>query len=314
MGSGTWSRDSFRTYTSVTKKLDLDYDGSVKYKRGTTSQDIYRTTKINEALDPMNVIRECVDTDEHPNTIPVIIALDVTGSMGEAAVEVSKKIGTLMEDLFKRFKDIEVMIMGIGDLAYDKSPIQISQFESDIRIAEQLDKLYFEYGGGANSYESYTAAWYMGSRHTKLDCWNRGKKGVIITLGDEAINPYLPSFELKEATGDDMQDSINTDTLYEEAKEKFDIYHILVNHSYSSENRNERNISEWKEKIGENNVVISTVNGITQNITNFIEMHIQNESQMEESVVISEDNTENTDETTEETVFIDSIFNNEITW
>ena len=313
MGSGSWSRDSFRSYTSVTKNLDLDYDGSVKYRKGTTSQDIYRTTRINEALKPMNVMRECVDTDEHPNTIPVILALDVTGSMGEAAVEVSRKIGTLMEDLFKRFKDIEVMIMGIGDLAYDRSPIQISQFESDIRIAEQLDKLYFEYGGGGNNYESYTAAWYMGSRHTKLDCWNRGKKGVIITLGDEAINPYLPSFELRGVTGDDMQDSINTDTLYEEAKEKFDIYHILVNHNCASEIRNERNISEWKEKIGENNVVISTVNGITQNITNFIEMHIQNEAQIEEPVVISEDNTENTEEATEETVF-DTIFNNEITW
>lgn len=84
------------------------------------------------------------------------------------------------------------MIMGIGDLAYDGCPIQVSQFESDIRIAEQLDKIYFEFGGGGNSFESYTAAWYFGSRHTKLDCLNRGKKGIIITMGDEQLNPYLP--------------------------------------------------------------------------------------------------------------------------
>ena len=68
-----------------------------------------------------------------------------------------------MTKLYEDITDVEFMIMGIGDLAYDNSPIQISQFESDIRIAEQLDKLWFENGGGGNDYESYTAAWYMGS-------------------------------------------------------------------------------------------------------------------------------------------------------
>lgn len=50
-------------------------------------------------LDPKNVIRECCDTEEHPNTIPVILALDVTGSMGQAAVEVAKKLNVIMTKL-----------------------------------------------------------------------------------------------------------------------------------------------------------------------------------------------------------------------
>lgn len=102
--------------------------------------------------------------------------------------------------------------MGIGDLSYDRFPIQASQFESDIRIAEQLEKVYFEFGGGGNFYESYTAAWYFGARHTKLDCWNRGKKGIIITIGDERLNPYLPRTAyycgLSNATGDSLEDTV----------------------------------------------------------------------------------------------------------
>lgn len=108
----------------------------------------FKSCGLNAALDPKNVIRECRDSDEHPNTIPVILALDVTGSMGDAAVAVAKKLNVIMTRLFENIKDVEFMIMGIGDLAYDSTPIQASQFESDIRIAEQLDKLYFEYGGG----------------------------------------------------------------------------------------------------------------------------------------------------------------------
>lgn len=60
--------------------------------------------------------------------------------MGSAATDVAKKLNYVMTELYKQVKDVQFMIMGIGDLAYDSAPIQISQFESDIRIAEQLTK------------------------------------------------------------------------------------------------------------------------------------------------------------------------------
>ena len=193
-----------------------------------------KSKELDSSLNPKNVVRECCDSEEHPNTVPVILALDVTGSMGQAAVEISKKLNNIMTKLYEQVEDIEFMVMGIGDLSYDRFPIQASQFESDIRIAEQLEKVYFEFGGGGNSYESYTAAWYFGARHTKLDCWNRGKKGIIITIGDERLNPYLPRTAyycgLSNATGDSLQADVETKDLYTETAEKFDIYHINVNH------------------------------------------------------------------------------------
>lgn len=195
---------------------------------------MFKAKNIDAALDPKGVIRECCDNEEHPNTLPVILALDVTGSMGQTAVEIAKRLNEIMTKLYGQIKDVEFMIMGIGDLAYDNYPIQASQFESDIRIAEQLDKIYFEFGGGGNCFESYTVAWYFGSRHTKLDCWNRGKKGVIITIGDERLNPYLPVSGRRSGlgitTGDTLQADVETKDLYMETSEKFDIYHINVNH------------------------------------------------------------------------------------
>lgn len=231
MGGGSWTTQSFTTYSTVTKGATLDSLGNMVTTM--SNQEMFKARRVDKALNPYNVVRECRDSEEHPETTPVILALDVTGSMGDAAVEVAKKLNVIMTKLYDQVKDVEFMIMGIGDLYCDDGPIQISQFESDIRIAEQLDKLWFEFGGGGNMSESYTAAWYMGSRHCDLDCWKRGKKGIIITMGDERLNPYLPEQSLMLQTGDDLEADVETKNLYEEASEKFDIYHIQVDHGRS---------------------------------------------------------------------------------
>lgn len=231
MGSGYWSRDSFATY-SIRKGRKVDAKGNLAgdYQ----NQELFQAKELDTMLNPMNVMRECCETREHPNTVPVILALDVTGSMGQAAVEVAKKLNDIMTMLYQRVQDVEFMIMGIGDFAYDGNPLQVSQFESDIRIAEQLDKLYFEFGGGGNYYESYTAAWYFALHHTKLDCWKRGQKGIIITLGDERINPYIPltgrRCSMESVIGDKLQGDVETKDLYQDVKEKYEIYHLNVNH------------------------------------------------------------------------------------
>lgn len=232
MGGGSWTRSDFAVHTV---NAGLVFDEINNLTSASSTQDVFKRNSIAEELNPYNVMRECKDTDEHPNTIPVILALDVTGSMGSAATEIAKSLNKIMENVLSGKNDVEFCVMGIGDLAYDQCPIQISQFESDIRIAEHMDKVYFEFGGGGNQYESYTAAWYMGARHTLLDCWKRDKKGIIITIGDETLNPYLPQKKLERLTGDTLQGDINTPDLYKEASQKYDIYHIFADHgSYVS--------------------------------------------------------------------------------
>ena len=168
MGGGSWTAQSFASYSTA---RGYDYSTTTHSIVGDYSaQDMFKSRRIDAMLDPKNVRRECCDSDEHPNSKPVILALDVTGSMGDGAVKVAKSLNNIMENLYESVEDVEFMVMGIGDLYCDDAPIQASQFESDIRIAEQLDKIYFEGGGGGNGYESYTAAWYFGLYNCELDC------------------------------------------------------------------------------------------------------------------------------------------------
>lgn len=273
MGGGSWTASSFVSYSrSVGRDIDIK---SGDIKGSYSAQEMFKSHRLDETLNPYNVIRECCDSEEHPNTVPVILALDVTGSMGKSSVEVAKKLNVVMTELYNKVKDVEFMIMAIGDLAYDDSPIQASQFESDIRIAEQLDKVYFEAGGGGNSFESYTAAWYFGARHTKLDCWNRGKKGLIITIGDELINPYLPKKELSNVLGDNLQDVINTKDLLNEVSEKYELYHLNVSDTYSG--KNACNLESFAKYIGENHVRNINVNNIAESIIDIVTNHANNQ-------------------------------------
>ncbi len=271
MGSGVFTSAVFCDYST---SLGRSYDATTNYVSGQE----YTAKRMDEGLDPKKfTIRECVNSEEHPNTVPVILALDVTGSMGSACAETAAAIGKIVINLFNRFKDVEFCIMGIGDLAYDRAPIQMSQFESDVRIAEALDKVYMEHGGGGNSYESYTAAWYMGLYHTKLDCFDKqNRKGIIITMGDEPLNPYLPVKELNEETNGHAQGDVDTDKLYADASKKFHIYHIAIDDKgcmyryYKNEIEN-----TWAKLLG-SNFKVSTINELSKTIEDCVAESIEN--------------------------------------
>lgn len=287
MGCGSFDRRSFATYSrSVGKSYD-DETGRVNGQE-------YTTRRLNEQLNPKNVVRECCNSEEHPNTIPIILALDVTGSMGDACKETAEALGNIMETLYKKFKDVQIMVMGIGDLAYDNAPIQISQFESDVRIAEWLDKIFMEHGGGGNSYESYTAAWYMGLRHTKLDAYDKqGRKGIIITMGDEPMNPYLPKYELSEVTGDNLQSDIETDDLYKMASEKFDIYHIAVDDPNDSYQWFKDRIKETFGQLLGQKYMVSTIQKLGATICECVEKSINGSNLLLGENITTKTNTSN---------------------
>ena len=269
MGGGSWTAQSFASYSTA---RGYNYSTTTHSIVGDYSaQDMFKSRRIDAVLDPKNVRRECCDSDEHPNSKPVILALDVTGSMGDGAVKVAKSLNNIMENLYESVEDVEFMVMGIGDLYCDDAPIQASQFESDIRIAEQLDKIYFEGGGGGNGYESYTAAWYFGLYNCELDCWNRGKKGTIITIGDEPLNPYLQKSELERVLGNIGHDTLTeTKDLYRAVIDKYNVYHIALDDRSTSYRWYEGTIeNSWRPLLGDH-LYVSTLNELPKTIAEIV--------------------------------------------
>lgn len=274
MGGGTWTSSDFTTYScSVGRSVSAKGVVTTEYSHASQA---YTKSRLDESMDPKlpkNFLRECCDSPDHPASIPIILALDVTGSMGTTAIEISKKLNTIVKGVADKVKDAEFMVMGIGDIDYDSAPIQYSQFESDIRIAQNLDSIFFEMGGGSNPYESYTAAWYVGAYRTRCDCWNRGEKGLILTIGDELLNPSLDIVGLREALRREdsvMPYDIETKDLYKIVSEKYDIGHIVVDHRGRGETYYKNCRDSFARVIGDQMVKTSTVPNISETIVNFI--------------------------------------------
>jgi hypothetical protein len=211
---------------------------------------------MNSLLDPKGVkIREARDSDEHPASTPIIIGVDVTGSMGMIAETIAKSsLGTIFQEILDRkpVTDPQLMFMAIGDVRHDSAPLQVSQFESDNRIVQQLEKIYVEHGGGGNSSESYDFPWYFAARHTAIDSWEkRQKKGYLFTIGDEEAPYGLDKSHLKEFLGEDSQQDYTAEELLKMAEQKYHVFHIIVEEGDHCNYAKDATFSTWAKLMGQ---------------------------------------------------------------
>lgn len=253
MGNARFDSTSYRSY-STTHNLE-------KASRA----QVFTNRNLDPGLDPAKIVlRESCDSYVNPNSTPVILGLDVTGSMGFVAEAIAKKeLPGLMEGIYmeKPISDPHLMFMGIGDIAHgfsgDTSPLQVSQFEAGaIELIEQLRKIYLESGGGGNGFESYDLAWYFAAHRTKIDSIDRGQKGFLFTIGDEPPPPAhgsLPYDRLARVFGSkDIPQPESRDELLKKVQEKYVVFHIVAeegNHYSYSPNSVE---GPWNEILGPN--------------------------------------------------------------
>ena len=179
-----------------------------------------------------NVIREARDNPDSPMSTPVIIGFDVTASMGYLAEELAlhalnRAIMYLYEN--RPISCPQILCCAIGDSRSDRIPLQVTQFESDIRIIRQLTGLYAEGGGGGNGGESYHLAWYFAANRTRTDCFEkRGRKGHLITIGDDRCHPILTKNEILRVFGDRSAYDLSAAELYAAAAEIYYVHHICI--------------------------------------------------------------------------------------
>lgn len=256
MGGGTYSSTSRlkraveKGHASVTAAVTSGLaDDTYKAK---SIHDVFERRSINNAMSPEGLqVRESRDSAEHPNSIAIIIALDVTGSMGSVPHHLvqsglPKLMDTLME---KGVADPQVLFLGVGDHEYDRAPLQVGQFESSDELLDKwLTEVYLEGGGGNNAGESYALAWYLASQHTSIDCFEkRRQKGFLFTIGDEPPLKNISEHALRSIMGEGQYQDDTAESLLRRAKESYECFHVHIRET-SSGSRQDR-VTTWRDLI-----------------------------------------------------------------
>lgn len=197
-----------------------------------SNTEIFRQRSISEEMNIKGKVREARDSEEHPESFPIIIALDTTGSMGDIPRDlVTNSLPEIMKAIIEAgIPHPQLCFVGVGDAYCDRAPIQCGQFESSDELMEKWLKLvYLEGDGGGNGGESYNLAWYFAARHTSTDSFiKRGKKGALITIGDEPCHKIISANDIRDLFGDGAEGGIASTDLLEKAKEQWEPYHIQM--------------------------------------------------------------------------------------
>nr|WP_250808106.1 hypothetical protein [Neorhizobium tomejilense] len=257
MGGGRWTATDWNAYSSA-------------HVSGKTSSQVFTSTGMKAEFDPAQIqVRESRDSRDNPASLPIILGCDVTNSMGIVSDQL---IRTGLNDLAmaiqaeKQIGDPHVMVMAIGDAYSDTAPLQVTQFEADIRIADQTSQLWIEKGGGINSGESYPLAYLFAARKVVSDALARRKrKGFLFTIGDEPPVGVTKE-QAKTFLGIDIAKDLTAAECAAMASESFEVYHvILVKEGYSARNP-EAVLKAWEKVLPQRLILLDDITGLSDAI------------------------------------------------
>jgi hypothetical protein len=219
-------------------------------------QQVFQQAKCHPLMDPKGVrLRESRDGAGHPQSLGIVFALDVTGSMGEIPrLLATQQLPTFMKVLLDcQVRDPQILFMAIGDATSDDAPLQVGQFESTAELMDQwLTWSYLEGGGGGTGEESYELGLYFLAMHTEMDCVvKRKKRGYLFMTGDEIPYPSLSKHTVEGIIGDHLDDDLTCEEIVAEVQKSFVPFFIIPDHA-----RARRCERRWRDLLGDNVLVL----------------------------------------------------------
>jgi hypothetical protein len=216
-----------------------------------SAREVFAQTGCHALMNPHGLkVRESRDSPDHPASLSVAFALDVTGSMGNIPDLLARKeLPTFMKLLTDcRIPDPQLMFMAIGDANSDRAPLQVGQFESTAELMDQwLTSSYLEGGGGGTNHESYELAFFVAAQHTDIDCWNKRKKrGYLFLTGDELPYDAVSRHHIEALIGDRLDEDIPTEEVISAACETWHPFFLIP------DLQRRRNCeARWRELLGD---------------------------------------------------------------
>ena len=176
-----------------------------------------KKSKANEKIiDPSKHIRS-----ESNN--PLIIAVDVTGSMASWPFEIFDRLPLLYNTLSQYREDLEICFAAIGDAAYDDWPLQVTTFASSYDLEQLLAALYGE-GGGGDAPESYGLFAHWVNTHVTIPKLH--DPPFLIMFGDVSMHPKVPKAQVAHYLGDKVGTDVDSIQAWQQLSETWNVWFL----------------------------------------------------------------------------------------
>lgn len=250
---------------------------SARHVEGRSRDEVFGATEMDPRFDPARFARrESRDSARNPESTPIILAADVTGSMGMVAHELMRKgLVTLTSEIYDRkpVSDPHIMVAALGDATVDRAPLQATQFEADISLAEQIRALWLEGGGGGNDGESYSGAHLLAGLKTATDRYERrGKKGYLFTIGDEPNLDGMTRDQIRRVFGARSQRDLDARACLAIAERGYEVFHIVLRTGYAL-HRMDEVLATWKPLLPQRTLILDNHTRIAELVVATIEIN-----------------------------------------
>lgn len=159
------------------------------------------------------------------STHPVVVLCDHTGSMGEWPEIIREKLALLGKEVERYAPNYAISFAFVGDTRCDSHGLQIRNFAKGPALAEHLGDLYAEGKGGDNE-ESYGVGAYYYLEHCEIP---NAVKSILMIILDAPDHGDVRPREVKEYTGDILNEPLKTKDIFARLMEKFSVYIVSVN-------------------------------------------------------------------------------------
>ena len=238
-----WARPSGYVFTGSSKARDVRKKAaSASKKRGGRTYE--RRAKPNFALaDPKQPIAS-------QSANPIVVAVDVTGSMSHWPAEIFDRLPLLYQTLSQYRDDVEVSFVAIGDATCDRYPLQVTDFAKGLELEDKLAALYGEGGGGGGARESYELfAYYLLNRASAP----QASRPYLLLYGDEGFYERVDPKQVKHYLGLDAQGPIDSYEIWSAVAEAWNVFHLRK--PYGSPSHDREIQSQWEGVLGSERIV-----------------------------------------------------------
>lgn len=192
----SWSGDTSDWYGS--DKYDFDPAHKADREREAARAGAAGPRTYEDKKNPLEALVDPKRAIECKSKTPIVVAVDVTGSMARWPFEIFDRLPLLFNTLSQYREDLEICFAAIGDAGVDRWPLQVTEFAHGYDLEQQLNALYGE-GGGGDAPESYGLfAWWL-EHHVETP---KADKPFLVVFGDAPMHPTIPKEQVVRLLGE----------------------------------------------------------------------------------------------------------------